>query len=199
MIFLLAHYKIMMHNLASIISPQKNVQQSNPAAKANVANLGSNTLLSIPVGYTINGGVPSNSIYNGSVTSIQADSFSFGNVSAPNGYYTICFFTQLAGDINPLNDTLCCEFYNGINSIIELDNSSFAIFPNPLENNLIQIKNINGNNLTVHIIDARGKIVYSSEHLHSESLTINKKLAAGIYLVRITNELKSYCKKLIVE
>lgn len=186
--------------IASIISPQKNVQQSNPMAKATVANLGSNTLFSVPVGYTINGGTPTTSIYNGLLTSIKADSFLFGNFIAPNGYYTICFFTALLGDTNPLNDTLCCEIFNGVNSVIELDNSPFVIYPNPSGNNLIQIKNINaGGNFSIHISDALGNSVYSSNQLSSGSLMINKKLSDGIYFVRIIDGVKSYCKKLIVE
>lgn len=185
--------------IASIISPSKNVQQPSVLATANIANVGSNTLLSIPVGVTINGGTPFFSIYNGSLTSIKADSFSVGNFIAPNGYYTICFFTQLPGDTNPLNDTLCCEINNGVSSVTASDNSSFVIFPNPSGNNLIRIRNLNAKGVfSVCIIDGLGNTVYSSQQLSNNSFIINKKLSAGIYLVLITEGDKLCYKKLIV-
>jgi hypothetical protein len=186
-------------SIASIISPSKNTQQPFNVATANVANVGSNTLLSIPVGVIINGGTPFFSIYNGSLTSIKADSFSMGNFTAPNGYYTICFFTQLPGDTNPLNDTLCCEINNGVSSVSASDNSSFVIYPNPSGNNLIRISNLNTTGMfSVCIIDGIGNTVYTSQKASNHSHIINKKLAAGIYFVLIAEGDKLYYKKLIV-
>lgn len=187
-------------SIASIISPTKNTQQPFNVATANVANVGSNTLFSIPVGVIINGGTPYFSTYNGSLTSIKADSFSIGNFTAPNGYYSICFFTQLPGDTNPLNDTLCCEINNGVSSVTASDNSSFEIYPNPSGANLIQIRNLNTKGIfSVCIVDGIGNTVYTSQKASNHSIIINKKLAAGIYFVLITEGDKLYYKKLIVK
>lgn len=186
-------------SIASIISPSKNTQQSFVVATVNVANVGSDTLLSIPVGVTINGATQNIANYNGFLTSIKADSFSIANFTAPNGYYTICFFTQLPGDTNPLNDTLCCEINNGVSSVTASDNSSFIIYPNPSGNNLIRISNLKTTGIfSVCIIDNIGNTVYTSQKASTHSFIINKKLAAGIYFVLITEGDKVYYKKLIV-
>lgn len=184
--------------IASIISPVNNTLQSAPSAIATIANLGQYTLTSIPVGVIVNGGPPVISNYTGSLTSIQADTFLFANYSAPIGSYTICFFTAL-GDANPFNDTLCCQIFNGAISVIELDNSSFVIYPNPSGNNAIQIRNLNaGSNFSIQIVDAWGNAVYSSSQINAGPITINQNLASGIYFVRIKDGPKTYSKKLIV-
>lgn len=186
--------------IASINSPSGNSSQTFPLATATIANLGASTLTSVPVAFTINNGIANTSNYNGVLSSIDADVFSFGNFNAPTGIYTICFFTLLIGDSNPSNDTLCCEINNVINSSEEFNNESFIIYPNPSERKVLQIKNISiEGNYAIDIIDILGHTVYFREHLRDESINIFMEFSSGVYLLRLIHGSKTYSRKFVVE
>lgn len=186
--------------IASINSPPKNSSQTFPLATATIANLGAGTLTSVPVAFTINNGTANTSNYNGVLSSIGADTFSFGNFNAPTGIYTICFFTLMIGDSDPLNDTLCCEINNVTNSEEEFDYEPFIIYPNPSGKNIFQIKNIGyDGNYTIEIIDILGNTVYFSSSSRGDSISISTELYSGVYLVRLYNGIICHSRKFIVE
>ncbi|HQI69540.1 MAG TPA: T9SS type A sorting domain-containing protein [Bacteroidales bacterium] len=73
-----------------------------------VANLGANSISSVPVAYSINGGTPVADVIPGPIASGQTVPFTFAvpaDLSA-DGDYDIAVYTILTGDLNTANDTL---------------------------------------------------------------------------------------------
>jgi hypothetical protein len=71
-------------------------------------NLGSNTITSMSVGYSVNGGTPVYETFSGSVAPNTDGTYTFTTTyNAPGGSYDLCVFTDLTSDANALNDTTC--------------------------------------------------------------------------------------------
>jgi hypothetical protein len=76
---------------------------------ANVKNFGLNTQSSFPITYMTSDGQTAQIMYSGPPLApgdVQQVTFNPG-ILVPNGSYSICVYTQLAGDANNFNDTLC--------------------------------------------------------------------------------------------
>ncbi len=77
-----------------------------------IRNFGSQPLTSIPVSYTINGGTPVTQTWTGNLASNDTVLFTFSTpFTVPQGQYSICARTNLAGDGNPGNDEKCVDKY----------------------------------------------------------------------------------------
>ncbi|MBK7966111.1 MAG: T9SS type A sorting domain-containing protein [Bacteroidetes bacterium] len=92
--------------------------------------------------------------------------------------------------------TLCLAL--GINDIVS--NSAFEIFPNPTSDvfNLSFNKSIIRGILTIY--NMIGQIFYSEEIVMETSKAIElKNVSSGVYLVKVFDGEKNYCKKIIIE
>ncbi len=77
-----------------------------------IKNYGSSTLTSVPVSYTINGGIPVTETWTGSIAADEEDIYTFTTpFTVPDGDYTICVRTDLAGDGIPGNNEICENRY----------------------------------------------------------------------------------------
>jgi parallel beta-helix repeat protein len=77
-----------------------------------VKNFGSQTLTSVTVLYSVNGGTPVSETWTGSIDSDEEDTYIFTTpFTVPEGTYTICAWTDLTGDGNPGNDETCVNKY----------------------------------------------------------------------------------------
>jgi|GEM_PF-997983 len=95
------------------------VSPSSPASAGdlvpvtiNVRNFGTNTLDTIPVKYSLNGGpVVTDTLFT-TLAPGALGSFTFPvNMTVPSGIFDICAYTDLAGDGLHPNDTLCISIY----------------------------------------------------------------------------------------
>jgi len=76
--------------------------------KVLIRNFGNDTLHTIPVAYTVNGGLPVTGIWTGNLNPNDTVSYLFSTAFiSPAGQYTICAYTSLTGDGDHLNDTTC--------------------------------------------------------------------------------------------
>ena len=72
-----------------------------------VKNYGADTLFSFSTGYTINGGSFTTQPWTGVLSPGDTVSIGLPAFTAPNGTFTVCAFTSIAGDANQSNDSLC--------------------------------------------------------------------------------------------
>lgn len=85
---------------------------SNATINVSIQNFGSQTLTSVPVNFTINGGTPITETWTGSLDPDAVAIYSFTTpFTVPDGDYTICAYTSVAGDGNPGNDETCVNKY----------------------------------------------------------------------------------------
>jgi len=78
------------------------------ALQAKIMNYGLDTLHSIPVKYSINGGTPITETWMGTLLPDSSVTFTFTTTfNVPANDFSICSWTQLANDGNALNDTIC--------------------------------------------------------------------------------------------
>ena len=76
--------------------------------QAKIRNFGADTLYSIPVKYSINGGTPVTETWMGTLLPDSSVTHTFATTfNVPDNQFTICSWTQLANDGNTGNDTLC--------------------------------------------------------------------------------------------
>ncbi|MFR9166874.1 MAG: T9SS type A sorting domain-containing protein [Dysgonomonas sp.] len=101
----------------------------------------------------------------------------------------------LEGSTSPLKldgyDTM-----TGIETIKYRDNVNFAVFPNPVAEEL----NINANNLilSVRIYDMTGALIYSKEKLNSSTITLPvTDWPKGLYLISINTESGKFSEKVL--
>jgi hypothetical protein len=117
-----------------------------------VKNFGTDTLFSIPVSYTVDGGTP----VNGTITipapglypdSVQTYSFATG-FTAPNTDFNICAKTSLAGDIYNQNDETCKQVQV---TMAPIDARTVAVLVNPSWNDTTKITF--DNTVTVKVVN----------------------------------------------
>ncbi len=88
------------------------IQGQTMPVKVLIRNFGVDTLNSVPVGYRINGGNIITANYNGTLYPGSIDTVQFPSISMQPGQQFFCAFTQLAGDFEPINDTVCKMVYS---------------------------------------------------------------------------------------
>ncbi len=96
----------------AILSPgtQTNEGQLYPVL-VTVANFGTNTITSLTVQYSVNGGTPVSVPYTGNLPSMGNVNITMPDIASPAGSSVICARTILPGDTNTFNDELCKNFF----------------------------------------------------------------------------------------
>ncbi|MDD3875883.1 MAG: choice-of-anchor J domain-containing protein [Bacteroidales bacterium] len=92
--------------LVNVVDLMNGGDQINLQAK--VKNFGSDTLTSIPVKYSLNGGTAITETWIGTLLPDSAVTYTFATAfTVPGGQFDICAWTQLSNDGNHGNDTTC--------------------------------------------------------------------------------------------
>ena len=87
---------------------------------------------------------------------------------------------------------------SGYNSIVEVNNSSSLVYPNPASSYVL-IKNDKDEIQNVELFDAHGKLILSKKNVSSKTLNLSLEvLSSGVYYVKIQTTSKYYSKKLTV-
>jgi poly(3-hydroxybutyrate) depolymerase len=102
-------------------------------------------------------------------------------------------------------DALDCSYSNpligvGVNNLSSLP-SLIEVYPNPSTGNFtVNLERLAGENFSIEMIDAMGRVVESKTGLGNEKVSINtENLAHGIYIVKINAGESVYLVKQIVE
>ena len=96
----------------SIIQPLNNAMENYPSpVEVHVQNFGSEILTAFDIEYTVDGGVPVTYSWTGSLLQGDVDNFFLPNLVIPGGYYDLCAYTVVTGDINTFNDQTCVNLY----------------------------------------------------------------------------------------
>lgn len=99
---------------------------------------------------------------------------------------------------DPLN---CSYLANvGINNVSTLP-SLIEVYPNPATNNFsINLERLVGNNFTLELYDAQGRLVVSRINLSNEKIEINTTgFPAGIYFIKVNAGEKIYLLKEVIQ
>ena len=82
------------------------------ALQAKIMNFGIDTLHSIPVKYSLNGGAPVTETWIGTLLPDSSATYTFATTfNVPANDFSICSWTQLSNDGNTLNDTTCATAF----------------------------------------------------------------------------------------
>lgn len=98
-------------------------------------------------------------------------------------------------------DPLDCNYTTGVgvNNLSALP-SVVEVYPNPAENNFsVNLERLAGNDFTLEVYDAQGKLILSKENLGNEKVVIDtEKLSPGIYFIKVNAGESLYLLKEIV-
>lgn len=99
---------------AALLSIENIDPISNGGSQVNlqvvIANWGTNPLTMIPIKYSVNGGTPITETWIGTLQPYATDVFNFATpITIPNGNFTVCAYTDVPGDGNHSNDTVCAD------------------------------------------------------------------------------------------
>ena len=87
---------------------------------------------------------------------------------------------------------------SGYNSIVEVNNSSSLVYPNPASSYVL-IKNDKDEIQNVELFDSQGKLILSKKNIQNKNLNLSLEgLISGVYYVKIQTTSKYYSKKLTV-
>ena len=152
-----------------------------------VTNFGTLSMTAATVSYSLNGGVPVNYTWTGTLASGTTDTITLPNLTVPPGNNNICAWTTLIGDTIPIDDTTCMAFYGnplwdaGVTAILapgalELENTSIS--PQ------VTIENFGVNTLTscdiAYTINSGTPVIYSWTGSLATGSTANVILPAFI-------------------
>ena len=91
------------------------------------------------------------------------------------------------------------DVFGGLSSIIELSSVDFSIFPNPSNGKFWIDVNHSVNNYRLRLYSILGDLVYDSKVINSndfESIELN--IASGVYVVELSEGIRSSRKKLVI-
>ena len=129
--------------------------------------------------------------YSGILTALQTyvDTINLGVL--PAGIYTYEFTAQQSESFDSciMNDsqTHTGEFeVEIINSVLENEMSNLLIYPNPIQDNMLNLESVIGFQM-LEIIDANGNVLIQNEYKHADSkVAINlTSLSTGIYMINV--------------
>lgn len=174
-----------------------------------ICNHGTETVFEIPVTYMPVGGVasvtdtisipagfnPSDTIYH--IFSLP--------LMVPVGSTELCVYTELYGDINPANDTLCVQLYapdsppTGV-VIISNRNEPLRVYPVPAKDHLIIQSMDQSSSATYRIADMLGQVILSG-NIPDGSMQYQIDLSSlntGFYLISVDFGKSGYTRKIQV-
>ena len=98
------------------------------------------------------------------------------------------------------NDTIPCEYYENVTGILDIADTGFQIYPNPL-NDFLQISNEGTSTYDLAIFNLSGQLIYQAANETSGSKKVDcSRWAPGTYFVEIkTGQRRSYAKLLKVD
>ena len=88
-----------------------------------VKNNGLNTITSIDVAYTLDGGSVNNYIWNGSLVSTETTTIDLPELNLSNGSHDLNIETTIANDVFPNNNNSSTTFYTNNNGVSEIINT----------------------------------------------------------------------------
>lgn len=87
---------------------------------------------------------------------------------------------------------------DGINSVNEVGNSSFSIYPNPAEN-MVNISNQNGAHFELEILNVAGQLIYMNSAILDSYQVNTSDWAKGVYMVNIYTDGVKKTRKLVIQ
>lgn len=88
------------------------------------------------------------------------------------------------------------HFFNPL-SVPEYDDFQVEIYPNPVESQL-HISSVHPDIESVDIVDVRGRIIWSRNHIHADNLRIDMSgFPSGLYLIRLESPRQVEVRKII--
>ena len=96
----------------SILQPINNGMENYPSpVEVEVQNFGTEVLTSFDILYSVDGGIPVPYSWTGSLVPGAVDNYFLPNLILPGGYFDLCAYTQVVGDVNTFNDQSCQNLY----------------------------------------------------------------------------------------
>ncbi|MBK7390023.1 MAG: T9SS type A sorting domain-containing protein [Bacteroidetes bacterium] len=167
-----------------------------------ITNFGTTSQTSIPVSYTVSGGIPTTATYNGYLAPGTSDTFdiSVAGFIVPNGPYTFCAYNE--GDSTPANDTTCISC-NGspmsINDHQDNSNNGIIIYPNPTAGTFsLKMMDKLVYNTSIVITDIFGKVVWTSDYIKPEFNIDITNEPNGVYLINLISTSSISNSKLVL-
>ncbi|RLD42310.1 MAG: hypothetical protein DRI86_11895, partial [Bacteroidetes bacterium] len=193
--------------ISSMIAPfgQTTIGQATQV-KVMIYNYGNDTLYSVPVEYLIGGNSQAIETFTGTIVPFDSAAYTFTTTyNSAAGIYTICAITQLANDVDPVNDQKCVTVIG--TSIDHAKGDRFMVAqnrPNPAKNNTeIEFYLPKSGNINFRIVDMLGAVVENQQQTYSQGKQIIRlnptNYAEGIYFYSISfdGEVKTF-KMIIV-
>jgi len=196
--------------ITSLISPVDTTVFGIPVqVRIEIKNFGTDTLISLPVYYSIDGGPPYSDIWYGYLLPSTSDIFMFSTqYNPPNDtIYEICTYCDLGNDVDNSNDTICKTLINkittGIESFEEIEFWLGQNIPNPTTNTTRIFYSIpNSGKIAFRIVNLYGQIVYSSNQEHVQGTNMIEldvsQFKPGIYYYSIYYKGKRLTKKMVI-
>jgi hypothetical protein len=98
--------------ILSIINPTANTNENDTLTPLIVIrNMGTDTMVALPISYSINAGNPVNFTWIGALPMFGTDTVALPPFTCPAGQYSFCVNAHLPGDTNLLNDQFCLSLY----------------------------------------------------------------------------------------
>jgi len=96
-----------------------------------------------------------------------------------------------------ISDFCAASLILAIEENIAASNEVFTIYPNPFsESTVVSIKGINAYGLELDVYDLLGNLVHKQK-LSGQTVTLNLKVAKGVYSIRLKDGSRSYSAKLL--
>ena len=168
-----------------------------------IKNFGKTTLTSIPVAFTINGGIEITDVWTGNLLPGSTVVYICAPQVVSPGFMEIKAYTKHPGDTYLFNDAASRTVgHIGITDASS-ENASFHLFPNPSAGNF-QVSAMLKEPQTVQITiaDATGKMIWENDFGGQSGTNIwhieTAGFPAGLYLVAITTKQEYYRKIFII-
>jgi hypothetical protein len=156
--------------VSEILAPSAATMVGSPVTvQVKIKNYGTDTLMSVPVAYAINGGAYTQETWTGNLNPADSANFTFTTTFAsPSNTYNLCAFTKKVGDTYKFNDTTCMS----VNTFAAPDDAGCIAVLAPGDSTIygdsiavtIRIKNFGTNTLTsIPVQYTRNAIVMSNE------------------------------------
>ena len=191
------------------ILPESGALTATEDITITIENYGTTTQTTIPVTYSIDGGVPVAEIYTGSIPAGGTDTYTFtvqADLSIPNHLYRIETNANLVGDNFTDNDYYAenvrnveilsagdLQFENAELFVTSTDNKNFEITLRTTYDDVLQfsVYDINGKQLVFNnLVNEGNKFTYSLDMSY---------VASGVYMIKLGNSTIEKSAKIIVK